>query len=292
MSPAAQSPKSQSSARLRLVARADGSPMVEDMFSSGALAFRPTEWGIWMVGAAAHPVGGDRQWVRLTVGPGCAAEVRSVAATLARPGPRPGEGPDASQSVTSTAIRVAPGGALLWKPEPGIAAAGADHFTDTRVRLAAGARLVWWDEWTLGRHREEPGTWRSRSRIIMGNRLLLASDLATGPGAAAWPARSVLAAARAVSSVVVVGDSWSRHPGCSLRLDHRSASGVSLPLAGPGAQFVAWGQVFSDCHLVVRRLLEAAGLPAHPSAPSAPPDGATARAPRPTRPIRPSETQP
>ena len=279
---------SQSSARLRLAARADGSPMVTDVFSSGALAFRPTEWGIWMVGAAAHPVGGDRQSLRLTVGPGCAAEVRSVAATLARPGPRPGPGPDASQSVTSTAVRVAAGGALIWKPEPGIAAAGAAHFTDTRVRLAADARLEWWDEWTLGRHCEEPGTWRSRSRIILGNRLLLASDLATGPGAAAWPARSVMAGARAVSSVVVVGGAWSGRPGCSARLDHQSASGVSLPLARPGAQFVAWGQVLADCRLVVGRLLEAAELPA--AAPAV--DGATACGPRPTCAIRPSETPP
>ncbi len=245
-------------ARLRLAARADGAPTVKDMHSSGALAFRPTEWGVWMVGAAAHPVGGDHQRIRLTVGPGCAAEVRSVAATLARPGFVAGL--EVTPSTTSTVIRVAPGGALIWNPEPGIAAAGAVHFSDTRVRLAADARLVWWDEWILGRHCEPPGTWRSRSRITMGSHPLLASDLAAGPGAPAWSARSVLASARAVSTVVAIGGPWTRRPGCSVRLDYRSATGVSLPLVGPGMQFVAWGEVLSDCQIAVGGLLEASGF--------------------------------
>ena len=163
------------------------SPVVEEIRSSGALAFRPTAWGVWMVGTEAHPIGGDRLVVRVAIGPGCSAAIRSVGATVARRGPFPGR-----SSTIATVIRVGPSGSLTWQPEPGVASFGADHLSEVRVRLASDAKLTWRDEWVLGRHDEGPGTWRSRIRISVGARPLLVSELAAGPAAPGWTSRFVL----------------------------------------------------------------------------------------------------
>ena len=226
-------------ASLRLSAGPHG-PVVDELHCSGAVAFRPTEWGIWMVGTEAHPIGGDRILTRVTVGPGCSAVVRSVSAAVARRGRGP--------SLVAVAARVASDGRLEWSPEPGVAAAGADHVSDVRVRLAAGARLVWRDEWVLGRVGEDPGSWRSRIRIVYDGRPLLASDLGTGPMAPGWRSRAVLAGARAVSSLVVVDPGVDFDPG---RAASGNAVGVRLPLAGPGVQVTSWGDDLTDCRKTV-----------------------------------------
>ena len=229
-------------ARLRLVA-GQGGPTVSDLHCSGALAFRPTEWGVWMVGTEAHPIGGDRILARLAVGPGCEAKVRSVSASVARRG--------AGSSVVAVVVRVAEAGVLDWDPEPGVAAEGADHRSDARIRLGSGARLRWRDEWVLGRVAEEPGSWASRIQIVYEDRPLVVSELATGPEAPGWGSSAVLAGARAVSSLVVVDSSRTFETG---RASCGTAVGTRLPLVGPGMQITAWGEDLTDCRKVVDQL--------------------------------------
>jgi urease accessory protein len=210
-----------------------------------------------MVGTAAHPIGGDRLRLRITVGSGCHAEIRSAAATLARRAPGEGTNP----SSMAQAIRVGSSASLKWCPEPGIAARGGHHQSETRVRLARDSRLVWWDEVTLGRHGEGPGTWRTRIRITVDGEPVLSSDLALGPDAAGWESRSVLAGAKAISTVIIVD---GPHPGLETQPVHRLAVGtataISLPLAPSGAHITAWGALLSDCRCAVDRLIES--LPA------------------------------
>jgi urease accessory protein len=160
-------------------------------------------------------------------------------------------------------IRVGPGASLKWCPEPGIAALGAHHHSETRIRLARDSTLVWWDEMTLGRHGEGPGTWRSRIRITVDGEPVLSSDLGLGPEARGWTSSSVLAGAKAVSTVVII-DGSNPHPEAQpvLRLCVGTATGLSLPLTPSGAHITAWGALLSDCRSAVDRLVETSGAEA------------------------------
>lgn len=227
-----------------------GRTVVADLEGTGALAFRPTPWGAWLVGAAAHPIGGDRLGVAVDVGAGCRLEVRSLAATLAR------RGAPSTRSCFHADTRVGPGATLCWAVEPGVAAAGADHTSAGDVELADGSRLWWCDEFVLGRSGEEAGTWRSRLRVAVEGVPILASELAAGPGASGWASGAVLAGARAVSTVTVVdtgghvvaGAEWARAP---------AASVVVLPLDGPGVQITAWGNHLRSCRELVAKAVAA-----------------------------------
>lgn len=227
-----------------------GQAVVEELRATGAITFRPTRWGIWMVGTEAHPIGGDHQIVRVAVGPGCAAEIGSVSATVARRGASLG-----TPSCTAVAVRVGAGGSLVWSPEPGVAAAGADHVSEARVRLAAGARLVWRDEFVLGRVGEGPGTWRSRLRVSVGGRVVLASEVAAGPAAPGWTSRAVLAGARAVSTVVIIDGGFSPRGRKAGRWEGPCTSAIALPLTGPGVQITAWGSDLAGCRAGVEALM-------------------------------------
>jgi urease accessory protein len=205
-----------------------------------------------MIGTAAHPIGGDRLGLRVAVGPGCHAEIRSAAATLARRAP----GRSTSPSSMGQAIRVGRGAALTWCPEPGIAALGAYHKSETRIRLAGDSNLVWWDEVTLGRHGEGPGTWRSQIRITVDGRPVFSSDLALGPDAPGWNSRSVLAGATAASTVVIInGRDPPTETQPALRLRVGTATAISLPLAPSGAHITAWGALLSDCRSAAEQLV-------------------------------------
>jgi urease accessory protein len=242
-----------SAASLRLRAGTDGKPLIQEMHSSGALAFRRTEWGVWMVSTAAHPIAGDTLRIRIAVGADCRAEIRSLSATVARKGPAG----TAAPSSTGIAVRIGAGGSLVWSPEPGVAAEGAHHQTEARVRLASGARLAWHDEWVLGRHGEEPGTWRSRIRITMSGRPILASELASGPGAEGWASRAVLARARAFSTLCLVDPGrFSRAAAPSSTASLGTATGVGLPVSDQAVQLTAWGENLLDCRMTIDQLVK------------------------------------
>jgi urease accessory protein len=227
-------------------------PKVERLSSRGALAFRPTPWGAWLVGTAAHPLGGDELSVEVRIGEGCDLLVRSLSATVARRGPGTGASP---RSTIATRAEVGDGATLVWAVEPGLAAAGADHVSEVDIDLAPRARLAWWDEFVLGRYGEEPGTWRSRIRIRRARSPLLASDLEAGPETAGWRSPAVLGGARAFCSVTVVDPEGLPPPDEPRPRRRDGATGLVAGLEGPGLQCSAWGDRLHACRALVAELL-------------------------------------
>ena len=79
-----------------------------------------------MVGGAAGPLGGDRLCFRLELEGGAQVAMRSVAASMAQPGPR-GE-----PSELSVELVVAAGAGLDWQPQPVVSVMGSDHRVNLR----------------------------------------------------------------------------------------------------------------------------------------------------------------
>ncbi len=176
---------------------------------------------VHLVGGAAGPLGGDRLRLDVEIGPGAALVLRTVAATVALPGPA-GE---ISSSVM--VVRVAAGGRFAWLPEPLVAAAGCDHHTESIVELAEGAQLLWRDELVAGRHGEQPGRLRQATRIRYAGTIILGQELELGPDSE-WASPAILGGARVTGSLVLVSPDWD---------DPLSAASVAgaarMPLAGP-----------------------------------------------------------
>jgi urease accessory protein len=155
---------------------------------------------VHLVGGAAGPLRGDDLRLDLDVGPGAWLDVRSVAASLALPGPA--ERPPSRTAVCAT---VAEGATLRWMPEPLIAAAGCHHVMSTDIRVAAGGMLVWRDELVCGRHSEDPGDARTDITVRYDGATVYRHELAVGPAAPGWAGAAVLGGGRAVGSVVLIG---------------------------------------------------------------------------------------
>jgi len=176
---------------------------------------------VHLVGGAAGPLGGDELLLSLVVGPGASLVLRTVAASVALPGP-----PDERSTLTVEAA-VAEGGRLCYLPEPTVAAAGCDHLILSTVELAADAQLCWREELVAGRHGEVGGDLTLRTRVRRGGAPLYHQDLAVGPRAAQWAGPAVLGGNRSAGSVLLV-DGVPRVPA--------TVDGGSLmALAAPGA---------------------------------------------------------
>ncbi|WP_344950155.1 urease accessory protein UreD, partial [Actinomadura miaoliensis] len=202
--------------------------------SDGPLALRETADAVYLVGAAAGPLGGDVLEIDLGVGPGARLAVRSVAATLVLPG-------DGVSRLTVRA-RAGAGAHLDLAPEPTVAAAGCDHRSVTEIALAEDATLRLHEELVLGRHGERPGRLHSRIDVTIGRTPLLRHELRVadrhgGP--------AVLGDARAVGNVLLVRPGLTREP-------HAGDGLAVLPLAHPSAVLVT--AVAPDAALLRRRL--------------------------------------
>jgi urease accessory protein len=215
--------------------------------SKGALAVRATGEEAYIVGAGAHPIGGDRLRIGVDVGPGGRLMVRSSSATLARPSVPP------SQSLLAVDATVGDGGSLSWAPEPCVAAVGSDHFSSARVSLAERARLCWSDAVVLGRAGEAPGSWSNALRVEVAGRPLVSTELALGPAHPAWSSPSVLAGARAASSLLVV-DPERPAPAATV-LD--GLAGYLVPLGAHAFVAVTWGATYAECRRALGALSEA-----------------------------------
>jgi urease accessory protein len=180
---------------------ASGGTRLAVLRSQAPLVLRPAGGAVWLVGAAAGPLGGDDLSLEIEVGPGAELTVRTAAASVALPG---GDGRTSRFEVRA---EVAEGGVLRWLPEPGVAAAGCRHEASARVRVADGGRLEWREEVVLGRWGEEPGAWRSRLVVDAGGRPLLRQELRLGPGPPGWDGPAVVGPARVVGSLLVVDPS-------------------------------------------------------------------------------------
>ncbi len=148
------------------------------------------------MGSAAGPLGGDRLRLTIDVGDGASLTLRSIAASVALPGP------DAAPSRLDVHARVGKGATLRYRLEPLIAAAACRHRTTARLELALDASVEWREELVAGRHGESPGSCWTRLVADIDGRPLLRHELRMGPDAPAWDGPAGLAGARAVGMLL------------------------------------------------------------------------------------------
>ena len=246
------------SARLVAEGRADGSTCLTTLAGQAPLLLRQTRTDdettaaqVHLVGGAAGPIGGDELYLSLHLRPGARLRVNSVAASIALPGPRPGE------STLDISVRVEAGASLTWSPQPLIAARGARHRTTVRVEMAEDARLTWHERTLLGRHGEQPGSATTRLRVRRADRVLLDHTLAVGPRHPGSLGPAVTGTDRAGATILIVDPAWARVPPADrLALDPRDdAQGAIavLPLAEPAVLISA----LAPDGLTLSRLLRA-----------------------------------
>jgi urease accessory protein len=202
---------------------AGGRTRLTRLRSDGPLAVRETAGAVYLVGAAAGPLGGDDLELALQVGPGARLTVRSAATALALPGD--------GESTLTVRAEVEAGGRLDFAPEPTVAAAGCHHRARADIALSEGATLRWYEELILGRHLENPGRHTSRFDVTVDGIPLLRHELRLDDPRT-YTSHAVLAGAKAVGSVLLVGPDLTRE-------SHTAAGLAVLPLAGPGVLITA-----------------------------------------------------
>ncbi|TDC89935.1 urease accessory protein UreD [Actinomadura sp. 7K507] len=210
-------------AAVRAEPDAAGRTVLTTLRSDGPYALRATPEAVYLVGAAAGPLGGDELHLDLDVAAGATLAVRSVASTLLLPGD--------GESRTYVRAVVGPGAHLDLAPEPTVAAAGCDHRAVTDVTLAGDATLRWREELVLGRHGETAGRYTGRVDVTLDGRPLLRHELRL-PDRVLHTSGAVLGDARCTGSLLLVG------PG--LAKEACAADGLAvMPLAGPGVLVTA-----------------------------------------------------
>ncbi|MCA1657513.1 MAG: urease accessory protein UreD [Actinobacteria bacterium] len=222
-----------------------GSTRLAEMRSVAPLVLRATPGGLYLVGGAAGPIGGDRLRLRIEVGPGASLTIRTAAASVALPG-RSGRPSDFTVDAT-----VADGGSLRWLPEPAVAAVRCHHRLRSQISVGRGGCLVWREELVLGRHGEDAGRYVSRTSVDVDRSAVLRQELAIGENQPGWKGPAVTGGLRAVGSVVVVDPRFESSPTPPSRasLDGRAAV---LALPGPAMQVLA----LADDAVNLRRLLD------------------------------------
>jgi len=236
---------------VEVMARGDGPPAYRRLYSTGSVAARVARDGLYLVGAAAGPIGGDLVEVDLRVGPAASLVVRANSASVARRGR---VDPRSAVRVTAEVER---GGAIAWLTEPAVAAAGASHEVAAEVQLACGSRLAWYDAVRLGRAGEAPGSWRSRLSVRCSGTPRIVSDLCLGSLFPTWRSPAVLGGAHCLQSLVLIDPEARPCEAGTERLG--SAWGGSLPLAHGGTQLIALGDDFAECGRLLERLRARAG---------------------------------
>src|SRR5918992_1668649 len=191
-----------------------GQTRITRLRSDGPLAVREVRGHelttVYLVGAAAGPLGGDDLALLLTVAPGARLAVRSAATTLALPG-GPGESDDPGESRFALRALVGAGGRLDFAPEPTVAVAGCPHSSAADIELGPGAALRWREELVLGRHGEPPGRFAARCDVTLDDRPLLRHELRID-GDGRYASRAVLGDAGAAGTVVLTGPDLIKEP--------------------------------------------------------------------------------
>lgn len=205
--------------------------------SDGPYALRAAPDAVYLVGAAAGPLGGDELNLDIEVAAGAALTVRSTTSSVLLPG--------RGESCTRVRATVAPGAHLDLALEPAIAAEGCLHRSVALLSLASGATLRWREELVLGRHGETAGRCTARADVTVDGVPLLRHELRL-PEPAPHPGGAVLGGARCAGSVLLAG------PGPAG--ERYAAEGLAvMPLAGPGVLVTA---LAPDSATLRRRLLQ------------------------------------
>ena len=217
-------------ARARVVAEADGhgATRLTALRSEAPLLLRETDHGLYLVGGAGGPLGGDDLTLEIEVAAGARLTLRTAAASLAQPGPHAGP------SQVTVRVTVGAGAELHWLPEPLVAVMGCDHHMAASITLAAGATLMWREELVLGRHRETSGSVLTRTNVDLDGVPLVRHELALGPDHPTATSPAVTAGAGAVGSMLLVGPDLTPTGPAVL-----GPTAAVLPLAGAGMQVVA-----------------------------------------------------
>jgi urease accessory protein len=166
--------------------------------SQAPLVLRRTLEAVYLVSAAAAPLGGDCLELRIEVRAGATLCLRTVAASVALPGL------DGGESLLTVTATVAAGGRLEYLPEPLVVADGARHATDIRVSVAEGGSLVLRDELILGRHGERGGAYRGSLRADYAGRPLLRQALDVSGTDPVTGGPALLSGYRAVATLLCV----------------------------------------------------------------------------------------
>jgi urease accessory protein len=205
---------------------------------------------VHLVGGAAGPLGGDELRCTVELGPAARVDVRSVAASIALPGPH------GRESTLDILVRIEAGAALSWTPQPLIAARGARHRTTVRIELAEDARLVWREETLLGRDGEDPGPVSTRLRVCRAGRVLIDHAFAVGPRHPGSLGPAVTGGHRAAGTVLIVDPAWVHvAPADRIKADPQDAAAGAVavqPLSGPAVLVSA----LATDGLTLRRLLD------------------------------------
>ncbi len=187
-------------ARARIaVAAVDGCTRPLVLRSAPPLLVRSTPDAVYLVGGAAGPLGGDDLALDIDVGPGAELEVRTAAASIALPGQHQ------TPSRFGITAHVSDGGNLRFVPEPSVAAAGCNHRVDEHLALSGTARVLWRDELIIGRHGEQPGTWRSRLSVERDGTPILRHGIHIGEDAPGWAGPAVADGNRCIGTLLAVG---------------------------------------------------------------------------------------
>jgi urease accessory protein len=179
---------------------------------------------VHLVGGAAGPLGGDDLHLSIEVGPGASLVVRTVAATIALPGP------DGSPSSSTVEIAVADGGRLAFLPEPVIAAARCDHQARSTVELEEGAQLVWREELVAGRWGEAPGRLSQHTRLSYAGTPALAQQVTVDD---AWASPAIGGGSRTAGNLVVCGPDAAQCAPATEGATADTGFAARMPLAGP-----------------------------------------------------------
>lgn len=164
-----------------IVASADRPARIE---CSGGLAGRRTEPDtVHLVSSVATPLGGDAIHVRVIVEPGARLRLRSVAATVALPGP------NTPESHAFWSMEVA--GDLDIDPQPTVVAADSRHFTSTRLELHGAGRARLRERIQIGRSGERQGFWSGALHADADDAPLLRHRVELGAGSVADDALGV-----------------------------------------------------------------------------------------------------
>ena len=232
-------------ARAAVTAQCDahGRTRLTRLRSDGPLAVREAAGAVYLIGAAAGPLGGDDLGLDLEVGPGARLVIRSAATTLTLPGD--------GESRFTVRARVGAGGHLDFAPEPTVAAAGCHHRALAEITLSRGATLRWYEELILGRHQERPGRHTSRLDVTVDDVPLLRHELRLDDPQT-YGSGAVLGAARAAGTVLLAGHGLIEQPVTGDGL-------VVMPLAGPGVLVSA----MAENSAVLRRRLHQGETASH-----------------------------
>ncbi len=252
-------------AQVAVSASADGHTRYDELRSDAPILLRPGSDALYIVGGAASPLGGDDLQLEIEVESGVSLVVRSVAASLARPGLH------GLPSMMSIRVCLAGDAALRWLVEPAVACSGCDHYVDTVVDMAEGSSLYWRDELVLGRQGEEPGKYSSRLSVDVSGQPLVRSEFSTRwPG---WNGPAVAGGDRAIGSILIagadIGDEdvfcgqntvFSNEPVRDVRSERlgetgHAGRGTCMSLNGPGVIVSAVARDMVALHQVVGALL-------------------------------------